>query len=196
VTDSTEVRPDPVPAGASHQLLKLLLELGPLVVFFVMNARADIYWATGCFIVATVVALSASKLLLGKIPTMPLISGVFVIVLGGLTVYLHDDIFIKVKPTIVNTLFAAALFGGLATGRSWLKLLFGDAFKLTEEGWRKLTFRWACFFVALALLNEVVWRNTSTEFWASFKLFGILPLTMIFAMSQIGLLKKYESSAN
>jgi intracellular septation protein len=88
------------------------------------------------------------------------------------------------------------LFGGLAMGRSWLKHLFGEAFKLTEAGWRLLTFRWACFFVLLAVLNEIVWRNSSTEFWISFKLFGIMPLTMIFAISQIGLLKKFEASAN
>jgi intracellular septation protein len=127
---------------------------------------------------------------------MPLVSGTFVIVFGGLTLYLQDDLFIKIKPTIVNTLFAAILFGGLAFGRSWLKYLFEDAFNLTEQGWRILTFRWACFFVVLALLNEIVWRSVPTAYWSGFKLFGILPLTIIFAVSQIGLLKKYEASAN
>ena len=196
MTDSTDIKPAEPGEDTGQQLLKLLLELGPLVVFFVVNAEAGIYWGTGCFVVATLVALSGSKLLLGKIATMPLVSGFFVIVFGGLTLWLHDDLFIKMKPTIVNTLFATALFGGLATGRSWLKYLFGDAFRLTERGWRILTFRWACFFVVLALLNELVWRNSTTEFWISFKLFGIMPLTMIFALAQIGLLKKYEASAN
>jgi intracellular septation protein len=179
-----------------RQVLKLVLELGPLVTFFVVNSNAGIYWGTGCFIVTTVLALAASRILLGRIPLMPLISGAFVIVFGGLTVLLQNDVFIKVKPTVVNLLLAAALFGGLSQGRSWLKYLFDDAFHLTDEGWRKLTFRWACFFVVLAVLNEIVWRNASSEMWASFKLFGVMPLTMIFAIAQIGLLKKFEASAN
>ena len=194
--DSTEIKAVQAPDETGHQLRKLLLELGPLVVFFVMNAQAGIYWGTGCFVVATIAALVISKLTHGRIPTMPLVSGFFVIVFGGLTLWMHDDLFIKMKPTIVNSLFAIALFGGLFMGRSWLKHLFGDAFRLTEAGWRKLTFRWACFFVVLAVLNEIVWRNASTEFWISFKLLGIMPLTMMFAIAQIGLLKKYEASAN
>ena len=196
VTDLTDIKTAGRGEDTGRQLLKLLLELGPLVVFFVVNAGAGLYWGTGCFITATMASLIASKVLVGKIPLMPLVSSVFVIVLGGLTLWLHDDLFIKIKPTIVNALFAIALFGGLASGRSWLKYLFGDAFQLTERGWRILTFRWACFFVVLALLNELVWRNTSTEFWISFKLMGMMPLTAIFAISQIGLLKKYEASAN
>lgn len=196
VADSTEIKAVGPPDETKQQFLKLLLELGPLVVFFVMNTQWGIYWGTGCFVAATVAALIASKLLHGRIPTMPLVSGFFVVVFGGLTLWLHDDLFIKMKPTIVNTLFAVALFGGLATGQSWLKYLFGDAFRLTEEGWRKLTFRWACFFLVLAALNEIVWRNSTTEFWISFKLLGIMPLTMIFAISQIGLLKKFEALPN
>jgi intracellular septation protein len=196
VTDTTNLKPNETHPDGVHQLLKLLLELGPLVVFFVVNAQAGIKFGTGCFVVATIISLVVSRALLGRIPLMPLVSGFFVIVFGGLTVWLNDDLFIKMKPTIVNALFAAVLFGGLAMGRSWLKHLFGEAFKLTEDGWRLLTFRWACFFVVLAVLNEIVWRNSSTEFWISFKLFGIMPLTMIFAVAQIGLLKKFEASAN
>lgn len=178
------------------QLLKLLVELGPLVIFFVSNARFGIIVGTAVFVVATIISLAVSRLLLGKIATMPLVSGFFVIVFGGLTVWLEDDLFIKMKPTIVNSLFAVLLFGGLAMGKPWLKYLFDEAFKLTDAGWRLLTFRWACFFVVLAVLNEIVWRTTSTDFWVSFKLLGIMPLTLVFAISQIGLLKKYELSAN
>lgn len=176
----------------TNQALKLLVELGPLLVFFLTNAWAGLYWGTGVFIGATLVSLLASRLLFGRIPIMPLISGAFVVAFGGLTLYLHDDVFIKVKPTIVNTLFAAILFGGLLAGRPLLRHLFGEEFKLTDEGWRKLTFRWACFFVALAILNEIVWRTMSSDAWVTFKVFGILPLTLAFAVAQIGLLKRFQ----
>jgi intracellular septation protein len=185
-------KPDGEPEFDSRQLLKMLVELGPLVVFFVVNSKVDIYWGTGCFIAATIIALAASHLLFGRIAVMPLVSGVFVIVFGGLTLWLHDDLFIKLKPTIVNTTFGVTLLSGLYMGQSLLKYVFGDAFNLTEEGWRKLTARWGCFFLALALLNEVVWRTTSTDTWVSFKVFGIMPLTMIFALAQMPLLKRYE----
>ncbi len=176
----------------ARQLLKLLVELGPLVVFFIVNSRAGIFWGTGAFMAATVVALIASKILFSRIPTMPLISGFFVLVFGGLTLWLYDELFIKLKPTIVNLLFASILFGGLFFGRSLLKHLFGEVFRLTEEGWRLLTMRWASFFLFLALLNEIVWRSFSTDFWVSFKVFGIMPLSLVFAISQVSLLKKYE----
>lgn len=188
------------------QLGKLALEFGPLLIFFLTNQfgedllgvgkQAKIFWATGIFMVATFIALTASKILYGRIPTMPLVSGVFVGIFGGLTLWLQEELFIKLKPTIVNLLFAAILFGGLLSGRSLLKHLFGDVFRLREPGWRILTFRWACFFVVLAVLNEIVWRSFSTDFWAGFKLFGIMPITMAFAIAQIGLIKRYESSEN
>lgn len=189
------------PQFDSKQAIKLLVELGPLVVFFVVNAQAGkfiaepdqaIFYGTGAFMIATAIALAASQHLLGRIPTMPLVSGVFVMVFGGLTLWLQDDHFIKLKPTIVNALFAAILFAGLANGKSFLKLVFGDVFRLTEAGWRQLTIRWAVFFIVLALLNEIVWRNFSTDTWVSFKVFGIMPLTMAFAVAQVGLLKRHE----
>jgi intracellular septation protein len=181
----------PIPPSGRHQLLKLLVELGPLAVFFVVNSRAGIFWGTGCFMVATVISLAASRYLLGRVPIMPLVSGVFVLVFGGLTLILQDELFIKMKPTIVNTLFATILFGGLAFGQPLLRYPFGESFDLTDEGWRKLTFRWALFFVFLAVLNEVIWRSFSTEFWISFKVRGVMPLTMIFAIAQLGLIHRH-----
>lgn len=174
------------------QFLKLALELGPLAVFFIANNKFDLFTATAAFMAATVLSLIASRLLLKKIPVMPLVTGVFVLVFGGLTLYLHDEIFIKMKPTIVNLMFAAALAGGLYFGRPLTKIVLEDVIRLQEEGWRKLTVRWAAFFVFLALLNEVVWRNFETSTWVAFKTFGIMPLTMIFMMAQIGLLQKYQ----
>lgn len=184
------------PQDLRGQLLKLLVEVGPLVVFFVMNARAGIFWGTGAFMVAIVISLIASRILFGRVPVMPLVTGVFVLVFGGLTLWLQDEQFIKIKPTLVNALFAGALFTGLLAGRSLLKIVFGEVFRLTDEGWRKLTFRWAFFFTFLALLNEVVWRSFSTDVWVSFKVFGIMPLTMIFAIAQMGLLKQHEPRAD
>lgn len=187
--DSTQPASEPQTA---NQLLKLFVEFGPLLVFFATNAMKGIYWGTALFVAATLISLVASRLLFGRIPIMPLVSGFFVVVFGGLTLYLHDDVFIKLKPTIVNSLFAAILFGGLMVNRPLLRHLFGEEFRLSDEGWRKLTFRWACFFVVLAILNEIVWRTMSNDSWVAFKAFGILPLTLIFAISQIGLLKRFE----
>lgn len=184
-----------------RQGLKLLVELGPLIVFFMVNWQAGkyltdpkqaIFWATGSFMVATLAALVASRALFGKVAVMPLVTGVFVMVFGGLTLWLQNDQFIKMKPTIVNAMFAGILGFGLATGRTFLKMVFGDVMRLTDEGWRKLTVRWCGFFLFLALANEVIWRNFSTDFWVSFKVFGIMPLTMAFALTQVGLLKRHE----
>lgn len=191
MTDETSTKSNG-PQDLRAQLLKLLVEVGPLVVFFAFNYFSGIFWGTGAFMVATAISLIASRVLFGRVPVMPLVTGVFVLVFGGLTLWLQDDHFIKIKPTIVNALFAGALFTGLLAGYSLLKIVFGEAFRLTDEGWRKLTIRWACFFTFLALLNEVVWRSLSTDAWVNFKVFGIMPLTMIFALAQMGLLKQYE----
>jgi intracellular septation protein len=185
---------DSGPQFDRKQVIKLIVELGPLLVFFVANSHYGIFVGTGAFMFATVLSLIASQMLLGRIATMPLITGVFVLVFGGLTLWLQDDHFIKMKPTIVNGLFAAILFGGLATGRLFLKIVFGDVMRLSEKGWRVLTLRWGLFFVFLALLNEVVWRGFSTDTWVAFKVFGIMPITFVFALAQIGVLKRYELS--
>jgi intracellular septation protein len=173
------------------QIIKLVLELGPLVVFFIMNGRADIFVATAWFMGAMVLSLALSWLILKKIAVMPLVTGVVVLVFGGLTLWLQDDTFIKVKPTITNTLFASVLLGGLLFGQSLLKYVFGDVYKLRPEGWWKLTLNWGLFFVVLAVLNEAVWRNFPTDFWVAFKVWGIMPLTVAFSMTQLPLLNKY-----
>jgi len=176
----------------AKQGLKLLVEIGPLVVFFVANSQYDIFAATGAFMVATAISLVASRLIFKRVPAMPLVTGIFVFLMGGLTLYLHDELFIKLKPTITNVLFASILLGGLAYGHSLLKYLFSDVFQLQDEGWRKLTLRWALFFLFLAVLNEIVWRMFSTDFWVAFKVFGIMPLTLIFSIFQLGLMQRYQ----
>jgi intracellular septation protein len=171
--------------------LRLALEAGPLVLFFVINARAGIMPATGVFMVATLISLTICYAKERRLPAMPLITGVFVLVFGGLTLAFDDDFFIKLKPTIVNGLFALALFAGLALRRNLLKTLLEAALQLDDEGWRKLTWRWAWFFVVLAVLNEVVWRTQTTDFWVAFKLWGILPLTIVFSGLQFPLIMRH-----
>jgi intracellular septation protein len=179
--------------AAPKPFVKLAIELGPLLAFFLAYARAGIFWATGVLMVATVVALVASWRLFGRLLPMPVVTAVLVVIFGGLTFILDDPSFIKVKPTIINLLFAGVLFVGLYLRKPLLKLLLGEAFNLTEEGWRQLSLRWAIFFLVLAGLNEIVWRNMSEVAWVNFKVFGILPLTLIFAMAQIGLIKRHEA---
>ncbi|HRY07156.1 MAG TPA: septation protein A [Hyphomicrobiaceae bacterium] len=180
------------PENLGPQMLKLGLEIGPLVIFFLSNSWYGIQLATKTFMIATLISLVLSRWLLGKIAMMPLVTAVFVMIFGGLTVWLEDDLFIKLKPTIVNLFFGATLFGGLLFGKSPIKYVFADAFHLTDTGWRILTQRWGFFFILLAALNEIVWRNFSTDSWVAFKTFGIMPLTMIFAISQIGTIKQHE----
>ena len=194
--NKTAAEPDDGQQLDRKQLVKLVVEFGPLLVFFVANSRFGIFTGTASFMVATVISLIAAHLLLGRIAVMPLVTSVFVLVFGGLTLWLQDDHFIKIKPTIVNGLFATILFSGLATGRLFLKIVFGDVMHLSEQGWRILTLRWALFFVFLAFLNEVMWRGFSTDTWVAFKVFGIMPITFVFALAQIGLLKKYEISTS
>ncbi|GAB2186589.1 septation protein A [Roseibium sp. LAB1] len=187
-------------------LLKLALELGPLGVFFLFNARGEqiaaafpvlqevgkpIFLATAAFMVAITVSLVVSLWLTKRLPIMPLVSGAVVLVFGALTLWLHDELFIKLKPTIVNCLFGTVLLGGLLFGKALLGYVFDSAFHLTDEGWRKLTFRWGVFFFVLAAINEIVWRSFSTDFWVSFKVFGIMPLTLVFTLTQLPLIQKH-----
>ncbi|KQY98021.1 septation protein A [Pseudolabrys sp. Root1462] len=176
-----------------NPLLKMALDIGPLILFFVMNAKLGIYYATGSFMVAVLAALAVSYALTRHVAVMPVVTAVVVLVFGGLTLVLHDDLFIKLKPTIIYLLFAGALFFGIMFDKPLLGAVFDSVFHLTEEGWRKLTWRWALFFVFLAVLNEVVWRTQTTDFWVSFKLFGVIPLTLLFGALQYPLLMKYAA---
>ena len=195
-----------------NPLLKFVLELGPLLLFFLANSRpalfepllrpiipaavatgerAGIFVATAVFMVAILVALAISYALTRRLPVMALVSAAVVVVFGGLTLFLQDELFIKLKPTIIYLLFAGALFGGLIFNKPFLAIVFDQVFNLTEEGWRRLTVRWATFFVVLAVLNEIVWRTQSTDTWVSFKVFGFLPLTILFAACQYPLMKRH-----
>ena len=194
--------------------VKLVLDLGPLLVFFLANSRpalfapllrpflseallsgphAGIFTATAIFIPTVVLALGIGYALTRHLPLMPLITAIIVIVFGGLTLFFQNETFIKLKPTIIYVLFGAALLIGLAFGKPLLGLVFDSVFHLTDEGWRRLTLRWALFFLALAVLNEIVWRTQSTDTWVTFKVFGVLPLTFVFAAFQYPLLQKYAA---
>ena len=175
-----------------HPLFKLATELGPLIVFFVVNAKFNLFAATGAFMVAIVAAMIASYVVTKHIPMMALVTGAIVLVFGTLTLVLHDETFIKMKPTIVYGLFAAVLGGGLLFGRSFIAVMFDQMFNLTASGWRILTMRWALFFLGMAVLNEIIWRTQSTDFWVAFKAFGAIPLTMGFAICQMPLIKRYH----
>ncbi|MGE4063364.1 MAG: septation protein A [Rhodospirillaceae bacterium] len=174
-----------------NHYLKFALEMGPLIVFFIVNNRAGIFVGTASFMAATVVALAASYVLMRTIPVMPLVTAVFVLIFGGLTLWLADELFIKLKPTIINLLFAAILFFGLITNRLLIKLVLEGALHLTDRGWRIITWAWIGFFIFLAALNEVVWRHTSTDFWVSFKVFGVMPLTIAFSFAMIPIIMRH-----
>jgi len=176
-----------------NPILKLALDLGPLVLFFFANSHYGIFVATATFMIAVLAALAVSYALTRHLPIMPVVTAIIVVVFGGLTLILHDATFIKVKPTIIYALFGAILIGGLLFNKPLLGVVFDSLFRLTDEGWRKLTLRWALFFLVLAVLNEIVWRNTSTNVWVDFKVFGVMPLTFLFGALQMPLLKKYAA---
>jgi len=172
--------------------LRLAIDIGPLFLFLVASAQFGIYVATGVFMAAILVALAVSWRVEGKLAILPLVTAVFVIVFGGLTLWLHDDTFIKIKVTVINALFGAILLGGLCFGRSFIKQLLGASFQLDDAGWRKLTLRWGLFFLALAGLNEFVRHNVDTQMWVKFKFFGVTALSMGFMFAQMPLIKRHS----
>lgn len=173
-------------------LVKLAVEIGPLVLFFYMNSKLGIFDATMGFMVAISVALAVAWAFERRIPTLPLVTGIVVMVFGGLTLWLQDETFIKLKPTIVNACFALAIYTGLALKRNYIKTVMGSMINMDDEGWRILAWRWGFFFIAMAVLNEFIWRNFSTDFWVSFKVFGFLPITFVFAMLQISVMNRHS----
>ena len=173
-------------------IYKLLIDIGPLVVFFVFYTRSGLQASILPFMIATIIAVLFSYFLEKKIPIMPTVGAIIVLIFGGLTIYFDNDVFFKMKPTIINLLFAAILYGGVIIKKPLLKYLLGAALKLEGVGWKILTQRWIGFFIALAILNEIVWRTQSTDIWVNFKVFGILPITFIFTMTQFPLIKKYQ----
>ena len=176
-----------------NSFIKLFIDIGPLAVFFIYyKVSGDLIDAILPLMLATVISVVISYILEKKIPIMPTLGAGIVIIFGGLTIIFDNKIFIFMKPTIINIIFAAILYGGIILKKPLLKYLLGSALKLEEEGWSILTQRWAAFFIALAVLNEIVWRTMSEEFWVSFKVFGILPITFIFTMTQFPLIKKYQ----
>lgn len=190
-----------------NPMLKMVLELGPLLVFFFGNLRAEwlakqfpaltaiggpLFIATALFMAATVLSLIVSKIVFKHLPIMPFVSGIVVVIFGSLSIWLQDETFIKMKPTIVNSLFGVVLLGGLLFGRSLLGYVFNAAFQLDDEGWKKLTLRWGIFFLFLAVLNEAVWRNFSDAVWVNFKVWGTMPITIIFTLAQMPLIMKHS----
>jgi intracellular septation protein len=194
-TNATDTAAPPRPK-ALNPVVKLVLELGPLALFFAAYSKLGIFAATGVLMAAVLVTLGVSYALLRRIPIMPLVTAVIVVIFGSLTLIFHDETLIKIKPTALYVLFGAALFAGLALKKPLLKVLFDGALHVTEEGWRILTWRWAFFFLALAVLNEIVWRTQTTDLWVKFKTFGFLPLTLLFALAQAPLIMRTEAKSD
>jgi intracellular septation protein len=180
--------------AAQSPLIKLALDLGPLLVFFVAFRFLGIYGATAAFMAAILIALAVGYARERKLSPIPLFTAVLVVIFGGLTLYLKNDTFIKMKPTVLYAFFGVLLIGGLAFNRLFIKYVFAQAFDLSEVGWRKLTWRWAFFALALALANEIIWRNFSTAIWVDFKVWGIMPLIFLFALAQTPLVLKHDNA--
>ena len=173
-------------------IFKLLIDIGPLAVFFVFYTRSDLQTAILPFMIATVIAVLFSYIIEKKIPIMPTVGAIIILIFGGLTIYFDNETFFKMKPTIINLLFAGILYGGIILNKPLLRYLLGAALKLQDEGWDILTKRWIGFFIALAILNEIIWRTQTTDIWVNFKVFGILPITFIFTLMQFSTIKKYQ----
>jgi intracellular septation protein len=199
-----------------NPLLKLVLDIGPLILFFYANSKpalfhplvapllpatvstgeqAGIFSATAVFMIAIVATTIVSYALTRHLPVMPVVTLVVVLIFGGLTLYFQNESFIKLKPTIIYVLFGGTLLIGQMLGKNFLSIVFDAMFHLTPEGWRKLTLRWAVFFLALAVLNEIVWRTQTTDTWVSFKVFVVTGLTFVFAAAQVPLLSRYAAPA-
>ena len=172
--------------------LKPLVDFGPLAVFLLLYWQYNLFAATGGLMVAVILGLALSYGLERTVPIMPLVTAGLVLVFGGLTLWLDDERFIKMKPTIVQGLFALVMFGGLLFNRPVLKPLFGHSWQLKDDGWRKLTLRFGVFFVVSGILNEFVWRTQSTDVWVNFKVFGLMGLTFIFIMTQVPMIRRYQ----
>ena len=179
----------------NKSFLKFLTDFGPLVIFFYYyyDSEKNLEIAIPPFIIATIIALGIMWFLEKKIPKVPLISGILITFFGGLTIYFNNPVFIYIKPTIINILFGLALiFGGYFTNEPVLKKLLGKSISLNNEGWTTLNKRWIYFFFGIAILNELIWRTQSEEFWVNFKVWGLLPITFIFTAFQIRLINKYK----
>ncbi|MBM4299645.1 MAG: septation protein A [Deltaproteobacteria bacterium] len=173
-------------------MIKILIDFGPLLAFFVAYMLHGIMAATAAVMAAGLAALAIGWIVDKRLAPMPLVTTLLLLVFGGLTLWLADDTFIKMKPTIINLLFAGILFGGLVFDRILLRHVLGTAFDLTDEGWRVLTLRWTGFFLALAILNEIVWRTQSTDLWVKFKVFGLIGLTILFSLAQMPIIRRFS----
>jgi intracellular septation protein len=195
---TTQIKPLAQPAGQKKKLdpwLKVALELGPLIVFFIVNGKFGIFYATGVLMAGVLLTLAVSWAITRHLPAMPVVTAILVLIFGGLTVFLQNETFIKLKVTILYSMFGATLIGALYFGKLLLPIVFDMAIHISDEGWRKLTWRWGLFFFFLAGLNEVVRRVLTTDDWVNFKVFGILPLTILFAIAQAPLIMKHEIPA-
>ena len=179
----------------NKSFLKFITDFGPLFVFFTIYYKSgkDLKMAIPPFVIATIIALIAVWYIEKKVPMVPLIGGILITLFGGLTIYFDDPIFIYIKPTIINILFGLGLiFGKFFTNEPVLKKLLGKSISLTDEGWKILNMRWVFSFFGLAILNEIIWRTQSEEFWVNFKVWGILPITFLFTAFQIGIINRYK----
>ncbi|NBX02861.1 MAG: septation protein A [Alphaproteobacteria bacterium] len=168
-----------------------LCDFGPLICFFATNKFYGLLVATSVLIAATALSLIYMYVRHKRVPFMPLFSGAMVAIFGGITLLLHDEFYIKIKPTVLNLLFAAILLGGVMLKKPMLKYLLGEALQLADEGWMKLSARWGFYFIFLAALNEFIWRNFTTDFWVNFKVFGMMTCTILFTLTQLPLMKRY-----